>query len=91
MQVLQLLKDIISEERLYDDRNASIVLADQDLEIALDVRALHLTEIRLERERRTHLKLTEKVLEEKATLKTCLFVVDKLRQFEEEPLFYLRP
>ncbi len=89
MQVLQLLKDIISEERLYDDRNASIVLADQDLEIALDVRALHLTEIRLEREREKpmHLKLTEKVLEEKATLKTCLFVVDKLRQFEEEPLF----
>ncbi len=62
MQVLQLLKDIISEERLYDDRNASIVLADQDLEIALDVRALHLTEIRLEREREEpmHLKMTKK-------------------------------
>ncbi len=46
LQVLQLLKDIISDEKLYDDRNASIVLADEALEHALDVKALHLTEIR---------------------------------------------
>ncbi len=41
-----MLKDIISDEKLYDERNASIVLPDNDLEDALDVKALHLTEIR---------------------------------------------
>ena len=44
-KILQVLRDIISEERLYDDRNASIVLCDQALEIALDVRACHLPEL----------------------------------------------
>lgn len=44
---MQLLKDIISEERMYDQRNAAIVLCDPELEEALDVKALHLTEIRL--------------------------------------------
>jgi hypothetical protein len=46
-EVLQYLKEIISADKLYDPRNASIVLCDRDLELALDVKALHLTELRL--------------------------------------------
>lgn len=45
-EVLELLKQIISEERLYDARNASIVLCDASLEQALNIKALHLSEIR---------------------------------------------
>jgi len=39
------LKEIIGDEELYDPDNASIVLCDHELETALDVKALHLTEI----------------------------------------------
>lgn len=46
LQVLQYLKEIISDEKLYDDRNASIVICDRNLEAALDVKALHLMELR---------------------------------------------
>jgi len=45
-KVLQALKDIISSEVLYDTTNPSIILCDFALENALNVRALHLTEIR---------------------------------------------
>ncbi len=45
-EILQVLKDILAEERLFNDRNANIILCDQDLEIALDVRACHLSELR---------------------------------------------
>jgi hypothetical protein len=47
-QILESLKEIICEERLYDDRNASIVLCDADLELALNVKAVHLTQLRLQ-------------------------------------------
>lgn len=40
------MKDIISDEQLYDENNGAIVLCDAELEAALDVRALHLSEIR---------------------------------------------
>jgi len=43
---LDLLKHIISEEKLYDEKNPSIVLCDQALEEALNLRALHLMELR---------------------------------------------
>lgn len=45
-EVLQYLREVIEEERLYDPHNASLVLCDAGLEVALDVKALHLTEIR---------------------------------------------
>ncbi len=45
-QVMQYLKELIRDEKLYDERNASIVLCDASLETALDVKALHLTELR---------------------------------------------
>ncbi len=45
-QILLFLKDIISSERLYDPKNAAIILCDSDLTIALGMPALHLTEIR---------------------------------------------
>ena len=37
--ILSLLKDIINTENLYDPRNLSIMLADEDLEQVLDVKA----------------------------------------------------
>lgn len=45
-EVLQYLKSIISQEHLYDAKNAAVVICDKALESALDVRALHLSEIR---------------------------------------------
>jgi hypothetical protein len=45
-QILQYLKEIISESRQFDHRNQSIVLADPSLEAALDCKAFHLTEVR---------------------------------------------
>ena len=45
-EVLQYLKSIISQEHLYDPKNAAVVLCDRQLEAALNVKALHLSEIR---------------------------------------------
>jgi hypothetical protein len=45
-QVLQYLKDLISRETLYDEANKVIILCNAELEDALDMKALHLTEIR---------------------------------------------
>ena len=47
LKILESLKEVISEERLYDSNNASVVLCDVALEAALDVKALHLTQLRL--------------------------------------------
>ena len=44
--ILNLLKDIITKEKLYDPRNASIVICDYDLECALNVKYIHLSEIK---------------------------------------------
>ncbi len=38
--------EIIKEEQLYDEGNTSIVICDKELEEALDVKALLLSEIR---------------------------------------------
>jgi chromatin remodeling complex protein RSC6 len=45
-KILTSLKEVISEEILYDPNNASVVLCDAALETALDVKSLHLTQIR---------------------------------------------
>ena len=45
-EILTLLKDIIRRERLFDERNPSIILCSKQLEEALDQRALHVTEVR---------------------------------------------
>ena len=41
-----LLKDIMSREKLYDPRNTSMVLCDAALDKALDMKALHLCQVR---------------------------------------------
>ena len=46
MEVLTLLKEIIRGEGLFDPANPSIILCSPDLEDALNVRAVHVTEIR---------------------------------------------
>eukprot|EP00095_Tigriopus_kingsejongensis_P004280 maker-scaffold555_size137745-snap-gene-0.25 protein:Tk04280 transcript:maker-scaffold555_size137745-snap-gene-0.25-mRNA-1 annotation:"e3 ubiquitin-protein ligase mdm2 isoform x1" len=45
--ILQDLKDIISVEKLYDESNPVIIIGDRPLEVALGMKALHLTEIRM--------------------------------------------
>jgi hypothetical protein len=44
--VLTILKEIIRDEEMFDMRNPAIILCDKDLEAALNMRALHVTEIR---------------------------------------------
>lgn len=45
-EVLTYLKEIIRGERLFDLKNPSIIICDNDLEDALNMKALHVTEIR---------------------------------------------
>ena len=45
-EVLVSLRDIILEEGLYDKRNPSVILCSEELEAALNMKALHITEIR---------------------------------------------
>ena len=45
-EILTYLKDIMSKERLYDPNNTSLVLCDKSLEKALDMKALHLCQVR---------------------------------------------
>ena len=45
-KILDSLKPIIKEERLYDARNASILLGDLEFEVAMGMKALHLCELR---------------------------------------------
>ena len=44
--ILTILKDTIRDEGLYDEKNPSIILCSRDLEEALNMKALHVTEIR---------------------------------------------
>jgi hypothetical protein len=46
VKVLTILKEIIRDEEMFDMRNPAIILCDKDLEAALNMRALHVTEIR---------------------------------------------
>ena len=45
-EVLTFLKNIIREEKQFDTSNPSIIVCDRELEMALDVKALHVTEVR---------------------------------------------
>ena len=40
------MKRVIANDKLYDPQNPTVVLCDQRLEEALDVKALHVSEIR---------------------------------------------
>ena len=46
LQILQALKHVIIEENLYDPCNTSIIICNQELENALDRRALHVAQLR---------------------------------------------
>ena len=46
LEILTVLKDIIRGEGMFDHSNPSVILCSQDLEEALNMRALHVTEIR---------------------------------------------
>jgi len=45
-EILSTLRDAIRGEGLYDEKNPSIIICSSDLERALDMKALHVTEIR---------------------------------------------
>merc|ERR1719288_26828 len=44
--VLSALRHVISRERLYDANNTTVIICSKDLEKALDMKFLHVTEIR---------------------------------------------
>ena len=46
VEILEKLKVILRSEKLYDLKNPSIIMCDSDLEIALNMKDLHVTEIR---------------------------------------------
>ena len=46
MEIFEDLKVILRSEKLYDPKNPSIIMCDSDLEIALNMKDLHVTEIR---------------------------------------------
>jgi len=45
-EILTILKDVIRGEGMFDEANPSVILCSKDLEEALNMRALHVTEIR---------------------------------------------
>jgi len=47
LKVLTMMKKIITVERLFDPRNPAIIICGPELEEALDVRALHVSDIKL--------------------------------------------
>ena len=46
MEIFEDLKVILRSEKLYDPKNPSIIMCDSDLEIALNMKNLHVTELR---------------------------------------------
>ena len=46
LQILRVLKRVILEEKLYDPGNLSIILRNEELEDALDRKALHVCQLR---------------------------------------------
>ena len=46
VQVLTVLKNVIRGEGQFDEKNPSIIMCSPDLEEALNMKALHVTEIR---------------------------------------------
>lgn len=45
-EILKFLKDIIVRENMFDDTNPAIILCSKDLETALNMKALHVTEMK---------------------------------------------
>ena len=45
LQVLKALKDVIISEKLFDPKNPAIILCDENLEQALDQKALHVSQL----------------------------------------------
>ena len=45
-EILTMLKDVIRREGMFDSANPSVILCSRDLEEALNMRALHVTEVR---------------------------------------------
>jgi hypothetical protein len=46
LQILLALKQVITADQLFDSGNPNIVLCDEALETAIDMKALHVSEIR---------------------------------------------
>jgi hypothetical protein len=46
LQILLALKGVIADEQLFDPQNPTIIMCDGALEEALQVRALHISELR---------------------------------------------
>ena len=42
-EIIAILKTIIGQEKLYDDRNPAVIICSPELELALDCKALHVT------------------------------------------------
>ena len=45
-EILTIIKKVIGEEKMFDERNPSVILCSEELEQALDQKALHVTEVR---------------------------------------------
>ena len=45
-EILTILKDMIALERMFDERNPTVILCSKELEMALNQRAFHVTEVR---------------------------------------------
>ena len=45
-EILTILKDVIGKEKMFDERNPSVIICSIKLEAALNQRALHVTEVR---------------------------------------------
>jgi hypothetical protein len=45
-QILTVLKDVISSEKMFDEKNPSVIICSKPMEQALDQKALHVTEVR---------------------------------------------
>ena len=46
LQVLLALREIVSREKLFDANNPTVIICSTELENALDMKALHVTEIK---------------------------------------------
>ena len=45
-KIIAILKTIIGQEKMYDDRNPTVILCSPELELALDCKALHVIELK---------------------------------------------
>ena len=45
-EIIAIVKIIIGQEKMYEDRNPAVIICSPELELALDCKALHVTEIK---------------------------------------------